>query len=92
MSAHTLNAVSEMPTDDELREAINAVISNRYGAKGVKGFALAAGLPYDRVRDHLSGKTNWKVSDLLAYCNALGVTFDDLVIVRDALRAARPTG
>jgi hypothetical protein len=68
-----------------------AIIADRYGTRGVKGFAADAGVPYDRVRDHLSGATNWKVSDLLTYCHALGVTFDDLFSVRNALRAARPT-
>lgn len=90
MSANTLGTVPDMPTDDELRAAINAIISTRY-TRGVKGFAAEAGLPYDRVRDHLSGATNWKVADLLAYCKALGVTFEDLATVSDALRAARPT-
>lgn len=90
MTTSTLVSVSDMPTDSELRASILAIIKSRYDG-GVKAFAADAGLPYDRVRDHISGKTNWKVADLLAYCSALGVTFDDLFKMRDALQAARPT-
>jgi hypothetical protein len=92
MSAQYTGIVSDLPTDQELRDAILAVIANQYGPRGIKAFAAASGLPYDRVRDHLTGSTNWKVSDLLTYCSALGVTFDDLFSMRDALRATRPTG
>lgn len=91
MSASTLAVVPEMPTDSELRAAILAIINARYDRGGVKAFAADAQLPYDRVRDHLSGKTNWKVADLLAYCRVLDVTFDDLFKMREALRAAHPT-
>lgn len=91
MSTSTLATVSDMPTDSELRASILAIINARYDKGGMKAFAADAGLPYDRVKDHISGKTNWKVADLLAYCAALGVTFDDLFKMRDALQAARPT-
>lgn len=91
MNASTLATVSDMPTDSELRASILAIINARYDKGGVKAFAADAGLPYDRVRDHISGKTNWKVADLLTYCQALDVSFDDLFRMRDALRAARPT-
>lgn len=91
MTANRVLDVSNAPTDEELRATVMAIINDRYGARGVKGFAADAGVPYDRVRDHLSGATKWKVIDLLSYCEALGVTLEDLFKLREALRAARPT-
>lgn len=80
--------MSDLPTDEQLRKALLAKIQTRYGGGGVKAFAREARLPYDRVRDHLSGDSKWTVRAMLDYMQALDLSMTDLVTLACATAVA----
>lgn len=86
MNAPKLSRMTDdLPSDAQIRQVLLDAISHKYGRGGVKAFAEDEGFPYDRVRDHLMKESKWTVQAMLAYMDALNMTFADLVKRTDAI-------
>jgi len=85
MSPNSMGGVNDLPTDEQIREALLVAIKRRYSTGGIKAFANDAGFPYDRVRDHLTGQSKWTVRAMLEYMQALGLSMTDLITLTGAL-------